>query len=125
MRGQVPALRKSLGGDEHVRVCTGWPHRRVVQADQRNSTRFGDTRSAMLAEGPGDNEIRGRTDPQRVGIEQRSIVMHDLAQGLGQRPGITCRQPALPVRRFEELLRVRTQRIGCETGPFAEINQVG
>jgi len=67
MRCQVPAARQPHGSDHHVRVRTGRAHRRVMQADQGYSLRFGDARGAVLAQRPGDDEVGAVADPQRVG----------------------------------------------------------
>ena len=69
MGRQVPAARELPGGDQHVRVRTGGPHRCVMQANQRNLAGLGDARGAVLAQRPGDDEVGAVADPQRVGIE--------------------------------------------------------
>jgi len=79
-----------------------------MQADQRYCLRFGDARGAVLAQGPGDDEVGAGADPQRVGIEQRGVVVHDLAQRLGQGQAITGGQPPLASGDSENC---------CESGP--------
>ena len=69
-------------------------------------------------------EVGAVADPQRVGVEQRGVVVHDLAQRLGQRHDITRGQPPLTVRGLQELLRVRSHRIRRETGLLPERDQV-
>ena len=96
-----------------------------MQADQRNLPGFSDARGAVLAQRPGDDQVGAVADPQRVGIEQRGVVVHDLAQRLGQGHDITGGQPPLTVRRLQELLRVRSHRERRETCPLPERDQVG
>ena len=95
-----------------------------MQADQRYCLRFGDARGAVLAQRPGHDEVGTVADPQRVGIEQRGVVVHDFAQRLGQGHDITRGQPPLTVRGLQELLRVRSYRIRRETGTLPERDQV-
>ena len=50
--------------------------------------------------------------------------MNDLAQRLGQGHDIPGGKPPLTVRGLQELLRVRSHRIRCETGLLPERDQV-
>ena len=85
---------------------------------------LGDARGAMLAQRPGDDQVGAVADPQGVGVEQRGVVVHDLAQRLGQGHDITGGQPPLTVRGLQELLRVRSHRERCEPGLVPERDQV-